>query len=124
MTCVVLPLGPACVNITGIRGGDQNLITATITMAGVPLNLTGMTITAQARKKAEYPDPPALEAVIDVVDAATGSITMRWPGADVTTLLGGKGKWTGVWDMQITNGVDDPTTIVAGTFEAVMDVTR
>lgn len=120
--CVVVPLGPACVNITGVRAGDRNEFTATLTTKGVPLDLTGQTVTAQARTKALATE--ALDAVVEVTDAVNGEVTIRWPGDAVTTWLNGKASLNGVWDMQVDNGVDDPVTVVEGTFSAAMDVTR
>ena len=122
--CVVLNLGPACVNLAGIRAGDRNLIKITLTTSGTPVDLTGLTLAAQARKKATDPDPAALEAVIEVIDAVTGQIALRWPGADVTALLNGAATWKGVWDLQVVSASEDPQTLVAGSFGAETDVTR
>jgi hypothetical protein len=121
-TCVIVPLGPACVDLTGVRAGDRNLVTATITSKGAPVNLTGYTVSAQARKKSV--DTAALAAVVTVDNAALGQISIRWPGDAVTTLLDGKATWNGVWDLQIDQAGSDPLTVAAGKFSAVMDVTR
>lgn len=121
--CVTVPLGPACVAITGVRAGDRNLITATVTAKGQPVDLTGKTLSAQARKTAQS-TATALDAVIAVVDALAGDITIRWPGDDVTALLAGKATWSGVWDLQVAEPGLDPLTIAAGPFTAEMDVTR
>lgn len=123
-SCVVVPLGPACVNIIGVRAGDLNLFTAHLHIGAVPINLTGLTLTGQARKKVTDADPPALTADIQVVNALNGDITIRWDGDDVRTLLAGAKSWSGVWDMQADNGVDDPQTLAAGTIAAELDVTR
>lgn len=120
--CVVVPLGPACVDLTGIRAGDRNYTEVTIKQKGQPVDLTGLTVTAQARKKPT--DTTALNAVIDVLDAAGGLVSMRWPGQEVTDLLAGKATWDGVWDLQIQSPPDDALTVAAGGFHAVMDVTR
>lgn len=118
----VVTLGPAAVDIVGIRAGDQNLIEMSLTTNGAPMNITGMEVQAQARLTPTSAE--ALTAIITITDAARGVIEVRWPGADVTTLLGTKTSWTGVWDMQIGNPGNDPTTIAAGKFTATMDVTR
>jgi hypothetical protein len=123
VTCVVVPLGPACANITGVRAGDRNLMTATISSKGEPVDLSGKTVTAQARKSVTD-QGAALNAVIEVLDAINGQIAIRWPGADVTALLAGKKAWSGVWDLQVAEPALDPLTIAAGTFAAEMDVTR
>lgn len=117
-----IDLSPARLDISGIRANDRNLITATITSGGVPMNLTGKTVEAQARLTAV--DVAMLSAVITVTNAAAGAITIRWPGAAVATLLAGAAKWSGVWDLQVTTPSEDPLTVTAGTFAAEMDVTR
>ena len=121
---VLVPLGPAKVNITGIRAGDRNEMQFTFTSNGGPLDLTGQTLTAQARLKTTSPTA-ALTAVITIIGSPTAGVArVRWPGDDVRTMLAGKESWSGVWDMQVDNGVDDPVTLAAGTFKAEMDVTR
>ena len=123
MPTTVVPLGPATVDVTGVRAGDRNLFTVTIKSAGTPVDLTGFTVTAQARKTSI--DVENLVAVVTLTDPTNGTITIRWPGDAVTTLLAGAESWAGVWDLQIDDGsADDPVTIVAGKFAAVMDVTR
>lgn len=122
--CVTVPFGPACVNITGLRAGDANEMTFTLTSGGVPIDLTGLTLDAQARKTAQAPDPPAMTAVIEITDAALGKGVIRWPGAEVSSALAGAGSWSGVWDLQIGDGTGDPVTVVEGTIGAVSDVTR
>jgi hypothetical protein len=123
-TTVTVPMGPARANITGVRAGDLNEMIVTLTSGGGPLNLSGLTLAAQARAKATDASP-ALTAVIDIQgDPLNGVASLRWPGDDVRTMLGSKETWSGVWDLQVDNGVDDPVTVVAGTFKAEMDVTR
>jgi hypothetical protein len=111
------------VNITGVRAGDKNQFTLTITKDNAPVALTGV-VTAQARKLPTDPDPAAITAVVDVLDAPGGRVSVRWPGAEVSAALAGAPTWAGVWDLQVKSGTDDPVTLVAGTFGAVMDVTR
>jgi hypothetical protein len=122
--CVKVNLGPACIDIEGVRAGDRNTVTITLHQGGVPLDLTGLTLTSQVRKKATDVDPPALTAEITVVDAPNGKATLRWPGDDVRALVNGSAKWAGVWDLQVASGPDDPTTVVAGKWSAETDVTR
>lgn len=122
MANVVLPLGPAFLDITGVRAGDRNLISLTLTSGGAPLDLTGMTVEAQAR-----PTPLAesvITAVTEVTDAPGGVFTLRWPGDEVRAMLGTKTSWKGVWDLQVQSVGEDPVTMIAGNFSAVMDVTR
>jgi hypothetical protein len=117
-------LTPPVVNITGVRAGDRNLIAAAATTEGVPVDLTGQVLSAQARKKAIDP-VVALTAVVEVTDETGGTFTIRWPGEEVRTMLAGAASWKGVWDLQMAPGVDeDAITLCAGSFEAETDVTH
>jgi hypothetical protein len=118
---VAVPLGPAQLDITGVRAGDLNEFQLTILSDGVPVNLTDQEITATARLKKDTPE--GLDAVITVTDPVNGVLRIRWPGEAVRTWLGTELKTKGVWDLQIANGTD-PTTVVAGSFAAELDVTR
>lgn len=117
-----VPLGPAPVDISGVIAGDLNEFQLTITTGGRPLDLTDQEITASARLTKLAID--SVDAVITIVDAVKGVITIRWPGDDVRTWLGDEVSLLGVWDLQITDGVADPITVLAGTFAAELDVTR
>lgn len=117
---ITVPMGPATVDITGVRAGDQNLMSMTLTVDGAPMDLAGMEVAAQARLT-----PTAVES-IDAVITVTGlnTIAVRWPGEAVAEMLAGKPTWKGVWDLQVGEPGLDPVTVAAGKFTAVMDVTR
>ena len=118
----IVQLGPAQVDLAGVRAGDQNALTLTITSKGKPFNLTGKVVTASARQNVL--DAVSLDAVIDITNALGGIVTVRWPGDAVTQILAGKDSWKGVWDLQVKGTGEDAQTLVEGTFTAVMDVTR
>jgi hypothetical protein len=120
---VQINLAPAVVDVAGIRAGDRNLFQVTVRSGGSALNLTGYTITAQARDTAAD-EANILDAVCTVTDATTGKIDVRWPGDDVRTWLGSSSTLKGVWDMQLDDGTNDPWTVIAGSFSAELDVTR
>lgn len=123
-TCVTVDLTPACLDWTGVRAGDRNQVYMTLSLSGgMPVDLTGQTVTAQARKT-HLDETEHLDAVISVIDAAAGRISVRWPGDDVRAVLAGQQKWTGVWDLQIQAPPEDPVTVVEGKFGATYDVTR
>lgn len=124
VACVELPLGPACIDLTGLLANDRNMFAAHLRVGATPVNLTGLTLTAQARVTAQAANPPTLTAVVTVVNAPNGDITVAWPGSQVATALGTAAKWKGVWDLQADNGVDDPQTLVGGKIAAAWDVTR
>lgn len=117
-------LAPPAADITGVRAGDRNLMTVTVKAGGVAVNLTGYTVTAQARKAVTDYTTEVLDAVVTIIDAAAGLCSVRWPGEAVRTMLAGAATWVGVWDMQIKQTGSDPITVAAGTFKAEQDVTR
>lgn len=116
-------LGPAVVDVSGIRAGDRNLFQLTIRQGGQPVNLTGYTITAQARVTTG--DTAHLDAVCAITNAVAGTVDVSWPGTDVLTWLGAKPIQKGVWDLQLDDGTGaDPWTVISGSFAAELDVTR
>ena len=115
---------PAQVDLIGVRSGDKNQMSVVVSQDGAPMNLTGATLTAQARKVITDPDPAALSAVVAVTNAAGGALTVRWPGDAVRTLLGTALKWDGVWDLQLVVSGQDPVTICGGKISLEQDVTR
>lgn len=120
----VVQFGPAVVDCLGVRSGDRNQMSVLVSQDGTPMDLTGVTATAVARKTITDPDPPPLSAVVTVTDAAAGALTVRWPGDAVRTVLGTALKWDGVWDLQIVFTGQDPVTIAAGKISLEQDVTR
>ena len=120
---VAINLAPAAVDVSGIRAGDRNLFQLTIRQSGQPINLTGYTVTAQARTTAE--DVTHLDAVCTITAPTAGKVDVRWPGDDVRTWLGTESVLKGVWDLQLADGTSaDPWTVIAGSFAAESDVTR
>lgn len=128
-TCLVLPMGPVCIDLTGIRANDRNMAAFHSVTGATDIDLTGLTLSAMARLHAQDQGAPALTAVVNITNAAQGRYTVAWPGADVATLLlNGVGPilktWKGVWDIQADNGVDDPQTLIFGKIACEWDVTR
>jgi hypothetical protein len=119
---VAVPLGPAEVDITGVRAGDRNEFQITLTSGGTKLNVTGMTFTASARLTKA--DTDHLDAVVTIVDGPNGVVLVHWPGDDVRTWLGSQETQTGVWDLEMDDATNEPLTVVAGKFTAELDVTH
>jgi len=119
----VIDVGPAKMDLLRIRAGDKNLFNVKLTDSSGPINLTDSVLEAQARKT-PTDAAIAVSAVISVIDATQGRFEMRWPGEAVRTALAGAEKWSGVWDLQISNAGEDPVTLVAGVFTIESDVTR
>lgn len=123
MAGVTVFLGPATYNLDGVYAGDDTRIQVKVTEGDNPFNLTGYTATAQVRTKSTD-DTPVINAQVTVPDAPGGVVMVHWLGADVRTILAGKASFKGVWDLQIAASGSDTRTILKGTFEADMDVTR
>lgn len=116
-------LGPAPLDMTGVRAGDRNAVGVAITASDAPFDLTGYVITAQARDTAI--GTIVVNAVIENISAAAGTFRLRWPGEDVRALFtGAQVNWAGVWDLQIKKAGEDPITVAAGIWAAQMDVTK
>ena len=79
---VAVPLGPAVVDISGVRAGDQNEFTITLTSGGNPFVLTDYTVTASARTKPTDDPPLMAECTLATTD---GQVIVKWPGEDVRT---------------------------------------
>ena len=122
---VTIEFGPAPVNLKGLRAGDRNPMHVVINSKGTPYDLTGVTLSAQVRLKA-YDTEPAVTAVITVdADPTTGGFTMEWPGDQIAAAMpASTASWSGVWDLQAQVAETAPTTIAAGSFQGVLDVTR
>lgn len=90
--------------------------------AGV--DLTGATITAQARLTKKDP-VLAAEAVITETDLANGTFHVGWP-ASVRDLVDAEAtdKWVGVWDLQIVMPSGLVRTRAGGRMTFTYDVTR
>jgi hypothetical protein len=120
---MLIDVSPSRIDLTGIRAGDRNEVGITIKAGGAPLDLTGATLRAMARHEPHASH--ALHATITEVDASKGQFILAWDGDQVRSLLGEADRWKGVWDLEaVEEGQTIPTTLAAGEFTAVMDVTR
>lgn len=116
--------GPTRLDWGCLVAGDRNTVRLELLADGSPWNLAGAVLSAQAR--AVPTDPAvALTATITDVDPSRGLYDVGWDGEAVRALLDGAAAWSGVWDLQILETAQAlPVTILAGTIEARMDVTR
>jgi|SRR5215831_14626109 len=125
---VTVPLGPAVVNLTGVRAGDRNPIHFAVTVKGSPMDLTGLTLSAMARTKVTDESPAVTADIVIDPDPTTGEFDLSWPGPDVAASIpSGKTGWQGVWDLQADDGSPDGTgvtTLMGGSISVVLDVTR
>jgi hypothetical protein len=111
-----------------LYGGDGVELRLVVTDSqGAPLPLTG-SIDAQIRPTRTASVESAVFAA-DLTDAATGVVILSLTGAQTEALHGSDPdfpteRFTGVWDVQWTPQGAEPVTIVQGTVESALDVTR
>lgn len=109
-----------------LYAGDRNEKTLQVLKDGDPWDLTGATVTAQARRTANDP-VVALTASVTPVDASQGIYTLGWDGNAVRALLGAEASWTGMWDMDVLEAGradGESETVADGAVLAEMDVTK
>jgi hypothetical protein len=125
VTSGVVSFAPARVDLLGVRAGDRNVMSFAVTKAGVPVDLTGAHVSAQARAKPSS-QQIQVSAVVTVDDGTGGTGVLRWPGEAVRdTFPPGVETWKGVWDFQVLWPSDpEPETLIEGVIEFRMDVTR
>ena len=106
-----IDLSAQVVNVMVSRNDAWSLLLTLQTPAGDPIDLTGKTIAAQLRDRADSTDSTAL--TVTPVDLPAGQFTVSQTAAT-------KG---GVYDVQVTTG-DLPRTYIRGRLSIVRDVTR
>lgn len=117
--------GPAKLDLKDLPAGDDVAILLTFTDNDGPQDITGATISAQARTTATADDPPALSAQVTITDPSNGKVSVLWSGTDTRTLISGDARWSGVWDLEVTlAGQANPRTVLGGRFSIQTDVTR
>lgn len=104
-------------NIQITKGDDYSHV-VTITDSSGPINITGRTYAAQVRKVAEQSTANAT-FTCTVTDAAGGEVTMYLADAITDTLEPGDYRW----DLE-ENASGIITTLLAGRFRVVADITR
>lgn len=123
---VAVYVGPAVLDLAGIRAGDTNAFDFLLHYAGTPMDLTGATVTAEARRT-PADDVVAVAAVCTITDAAGGRVRVAWDGEAVRALMPNpESTWAGVWDLQVAGPGMPPAvdTLAGGKFTAEMDVAR
>lgn len=107
-------------------GGDGVQLQLVVsTKAGTPVNLTGA-IVAQIRESRINPSVKASFATA-ITDAVGGIARLSLTGVQTASLHGSPNpieKFSGVWDVQWTPTGSEPVTILQGSVESSLDVTR
>lgn len=112
-----------------IRQGGTFLATVSATDAtGLPINLTGGTITAQIRKT---PSAVTIEcsAVVVIINAVNGVFTFEFTAAATAALVASETSETDaastyVWDIELLNSATKVIPLMYGTVNVWREVTR
>lgn len=102
-----------------VRGDDYRVV-ITLSVDGLPFDLTGYTAAAQIRASTAGSAPLIADFVATVETPETDGIITLELDHDTTALF----TVNGVWDLQITDGADWVSTVVSGAVTVVPDVTR
>lgn len=109
-----------------LYAGDGVELLLSVSNGVGPTELTG-TIAAQIRSSRADSEVLA-EFGVDITDATTGLATLSLSGDQSRALHGDPEtpleKFTGVWDVQWTPDGGEPETLVQGSVESNLDVTR
>lgn len=110
---------PGTLNIAFTRGDGYTLeLTFTDNQdPPVALDYSGMTFAAQLRRFED--DTIAVDFSIDDSDSDTGIVVLSLTAVETAEL-----ERAYAWDLELTDGADVPTTILAGTVAVKPDVTR
>jgi hypothetical protein len=107
-----------------LYAGDGAKIRLTVTdQADAPVTLSG-TVVAQIRTKRPDADPAKAIFSVDLANAATGVVLLSLTGTQTQALIVGGKKFKGFWDVQWTPSGAQPISLVQGTVECVLDVSR
>ena len=101
------------------QGTDFTLQLSVVDTAGTAKNLTGATITAQARKDFTSANPTATFTTA-VTNAVGGVCTISLSAAQTAAIKAGRY----VYDLMITSGSGDKTRVVEGQATVTPGVTR
>ena len=106
-----------------VVAGDSNRERVEFVAGGLPWDITGAVIAAEARASVTAPGPPALTAVVEMTDPPAGVAHISWDGEAVRAVLAGDAEWSGVYDIEIMQG-GEVSTPWQRPMRALMDVTR
>jgi hypothetical protein len=134
----VIRLRPEPLDIS-VYAGDSLTARLVFTKSGVPVPLTGMTFFSQIKHAATDLAPEELVLVaistepdeehvlIVTVAAEQTNALIRLPSSELaidTVSRRQVVRWSGVWDLQATYSDARVRTLVAGTFQVDLDVSR
>src|SRR5262245_24921323 len=99
------------------QGDDFAATVAVSNEDGTPADISTCTAQAQIRRAVADRDPVIVAEITAAVDTST--VTLSIPHTVTETL---SGRYT--WDLQLTSGAGQITTILAGNVQVTLEVTR
>jgi len=119
---VKISLIPSSLDLELYAGDGVSLVFGLNDSDGQPLDVTG-TVIAQIRESRAHIEAAA-DFTADLTNGSTGQVVLSLTGAQTGTLIGEKGRFEGVWDMQWTKDGAEPVTVLQGSVTCDPDVTR
>ena len=121
-----IDLAPQKLDLRGIPAGDDIAVVIRFKDSdGNPQDTTGATLSAQVRSSKTDDTIQLSASVTPLTDGSDGEWSVLFSGTDTRTVIDGGSRWSGVWDLEITqSGQVNPRTILGGRFEIESDVTR
>lgn len=93
-----------------------------------PMNITGCTFEAQARKAYNSTDAQSYPASFTIVDATEGRFTWQFPAEVTAAMQAGPTEEhkdsAHVWDMEMTDTAGNVIPLVYGTIKVFREITR
>ncbi|AGG58277.1 hypothetical protein VPDG_00116 [Vibrio phage henriette 12B8] len=109
------------VGLTWTAGDTEHFVINRLDPDRVPIDMTGMTTTMSLRRKVTDASPAI--TVDGIITVSEGKIDFAATGTQTRALVNGRRNAKYVFDCQVTDGVN-VTTIVGGTIDVTLDVTR
>lgn len=113
--------GKQSIGLHWIAGDTENFVINRLDPDRVPIDMTGMTAKMSLRRK--YTDTNSALDINGEIAIDEGKITFTASSADARQIANGRRRTNYVFDCQVSDGVNI-TTLVGGTINVSMDVTR
>lgn len=119
-----LSLEPYRLDLKKVPAGDDISLILNFSQEEAPLDTTNAVVSCQVRQSPTSEDIE-ITATCTPVDAANGIWSVVFNGNDTRTLLDDDRRWSGWYDIEITqDGQTNPRTVMHGRFLLHSDVTR
>ena len=109
------------IGLEWVAGDTEHFVINRLDPNRVPIDMTGMTATMSLRRKVT--DPTAELTVTGEITISEGKLDFSASSDQTRALVGGRRNTKYVFDCQVSDGIN-VTTLVGGTINVTLDVTR